>query len=59
METILNVPSELEYLESLVKLARKCKDEEIQQVIHIATILIVPTIKRANINKNHKGKLCI
>jgi hypothetical protein len=56
METILNVPSELEYFESLMKLARKCKDEKTQQVIHITTILIVPTIKQAKINRNHKGK---
>ncbi len=56
LEIILNVYSGLEYLEGLVKLARKCKDEENQQVTHIAIILIVPTIKQVSINRNHRGK---
>jgi hypothetical protein len=31
METIMRVPGELEYLEGLVKLARRKKDEEIRR----------------------------
>jgi predicted aspartyl protease len=56
METILNVPNELEYFEGLVKLAKKRKDEETQQVTHITTVFIVPTIKQISINRNHRGK---
>ncbi len=56
LETIIIVLSEFKYLEGLVKLAKKHKDEETQQVIHIVAIHVVPTIKQVNINRNHKGK---
>jgi len=56
LETILTIPNELEYLKGLVKLARKHKDEETEQVIHITTVLITPTIKWISININHIGK---
>jgi hypothetical protein len=56
LETILIILNEFEYLEILVKLARRCKDEEIQQVIHIAKILVIPTIKWVSINRNHRDK---
>ncbi len=55
-ETIIIVLGEFKYFEVLVKLARKHKGEEIQQVTHIVVILVIPTIKWVNINKNHKGK---
>jgi hypothetical protein len=42
LETILNVPSELEYLEGLVKLAIKHKDEETQQVTLLHFLLYPP-----------------
>lgn len=38
LETILTIPGELEYLEGLVKLARKWKDEKTQQVMYISSI---------------------
>jgi hypothetical protein len=44
-ETILIILVELECLEGLVKLAKRCKDEKTQQVIHIVAIHVVPTIK--------------
>lgn len=56
LETILIVLGEFKYLEVLVKLAKRHKDEKIQQVTHIVVILIIPTIKWVNINRNHKGK---
>jgi hypothetical protein len=56
LETLLTILGELEYLEGLVELAIRCKDEEIQQVIHIVVVPVVPTIKRMNINRNHRGK---
>jgi hypothetical protein len=45
LETTLIVLSELKYLEGLVKLAKRRKDEETQQIIHIVAIPILPTIK--------------
>jgi hypothetical protein len=45
LETVLTVPGELDYLEGLVKLARRCKDEKKKQVIHIVVVHVVPTIK--------------
>jgi hypothetical protein len=56
LETILLIPSELEFLEQLVKLPKRYKDEEAQQVTHIFVIPTIPTIKQVNINKYHKGK---
>jgi hypothetical protein len=56
LEMILNVPSKFEYLEVLVKLAKRCKNEEIQQVTHIVGIFVIPTIKWVSINRNHMGK---
>jgi len=56
LEMILIIFSEFEYFEILVKLARRCKDEETQQVTHIVKILVIPTIKWVNINRNHRDK---
>jgi hypothetical protein len=54
MKTILSIPEELEYLESLVKLARK-KDENVK-----ITNLMKPkkplTIRHICINKSHRSK---
>jgi hypothetical protein len=44
-ETILIIPGELEYLEGLVKLAKRWKDEKTQQVIHVSVVTTIPTIK--------------
>jgi hypothetical protein len=55
METIMRIPKELEYLEGLVKLAKRRKDKEIgrNQVVIVNN---TPTIKRTSVNKNYKGK---
>ncbi len=50
MEIILIIPRELEYLEGLVKLARRRKDVEGQRS-QIATIHSTLAIKRVNVNK--------
>jgi predicted aspartyl protease len=55
METILIILEELEYLEGLVKLARKRKDVEGQKN-QVATIHSTPTIKRVSVNKIHRNK---
>lgn len=55
-ETILIIPGELEYLEGLVKLAKRRKDEKTQQVTHISLVDAIPAIKKVCVNKNHKSK---
>jgi hypothetical protein len=55
LETIMTIHDELEYFESLMKWAKKHKDEEVQQVTHVM-IPIFLTIKQVCVNKNHKGK---
>jgi predicted aspartyl protease len=55
METILVFPGELEYLEGLVKLARRRKDAEGQRN-QIATVHSTPVIQRVNVNKTHRNK---
>jgi hypothetical protein len=56
METILSITRELEYLESLVKLARKKHNESIKfaNVIGVEGTL---AIRRMCINKNHRNKI--
>jgi len=55
MEIIMKILGELEYLEGLVKLARKMKDEKAgrDQVAPINSIVVV---RRISVNKNYKGK---
>ncbi len=55
METILMIPGELEYLESLVKLARQKKDSEAieNQVSMVST---TPMLRKIYINKTHWSK---
>ncbi len=55
METILIILEELEYLEGLVKLARRRKDVE-RQKNQIATIHSTPVIKKVSVNKTHHNK---
>jgi hypothetical protein len=55
METIMRIPRELEYLEGLVKLTRRRKDEETGRN-QVVTINNTPTVKRFSVNKNYKGK---
>jgi hypothetical protein len=55
METIMRILGELEYLEGLVKLARKKKDEKTSknQVVTVNNTLVV---KRISVNKTYQEK---
>jgi hypothetical protein len=55
METVTMIPGELEHLESLVKVARKKKDAEMN-ANEVSVALAVPTIRRLSINKAHRSK---
>jgi hypothetical protein len=55
METILSIPSELEYVESLVKLARNKHDKNII-ITNVIGVERMPTIYRICINKSHCSK---
>jgi predicted aspartyl protease len=55
METILLVRGELEHLESLVKLARRRRDAEINEN-QVSMVSTVPTLRRICINKSHQSK---
>jgi len=55
METILLVPGELEHLESLVKLARRRRDSEVNEN-QVSMASAVPTVRRIYINKGHRSK---
>jgi hypothetical protein len=55
METILIILGELEYLEGLVKLARKKKDAKAAHT-QIVIVMDTPTIKQVHINKTHHDK---
>jgi len=56
LEKFLIILGELQYLEGLVKLAKRWKDEEAQQVIHIFVVTTIPTIKHVSVNKNYRDK---
>jgi hypothetical protein len=55
MGTIMKIPEELEYLEGLVKLAKRRKYEEASRN-PVATINSTPVVIRIFINKNYRGK---
>jgi hypothetical protein len=55
METIMKILGELEYLEGLVKLAKRKKDEKAGKN-QVTTINNTPTVKRIFMNKNYKCK---
>ncbi len=52
MESTLVIPGELEYLEGLVKLARRRKDAEGQRN-QVAAIHSTPAIQKVSVNKTH------
>jgi predicted aspartyl protease len=56
METILTIPGELKYLEGLVKLTRRHKNEKHRVFPTNATTQQLPTLHQININKNHRSK---
>ncbi len=51
----MNIPKELEYLEGLVKLARRRKDEKASRN-QVATVNNTPVVRRISINRNYRGK---
>jgi predicted aspartyl protease len=55
METILLILGELEHLESLVKLARRRRDSEVNEN-QVLMVSAVPTLRRICINKIHRSK---
>ncbi len=55
METILLILGELEHLESLVKLARRRRDSEVNEN-QVLMVSAVPTLRRICINKNHRSE---
>ncbi len=55
METILLIPGELEHLESLVKLARRRRDSEVNEN-QVSMVSADPTLRRICINKTHRSK---
>jgi predicted aspartyl protease len=55
METIMKIPGELEYLEGLVKLARRRKDEKTGRN-QVDTINNTPVVNMIFVNKNYRGK---
>jgi hypothetical protein len=55
METILMIPGELEHLESLVKMARRTRDLEVNEN-QVSMVSAVPTLRKICINKTHRSK---
>jgi len=55
METVMMIPSELEQLENLVKVARKKKDAEIEST-QVSMVSAVPILRRICVNKTHRSK---
>ncbi len=49
------IPGELEHLESLVKLARRRKDSEVNED-QVSMVSVVPALKKIYINKTHRSK---
>lgn len=56
METILSIPSELEYLENLVKFTQKKRDDNLNSANLIKSD-DAPTIHRICINKSHRNRI--
>jgi predicted aspartyl protease len=55
MEPIMKIPGELEYLEGLVKMAKRRKDEEVGKN-QVATVNNTTVVRRNSVKKNYKGK---
>jgi hypothetical protein len=55
METILMIPGELEYLESLVKLARRKRDSEAIEN-QVSVVSVISSLRKIYINKTHRSK---
>jgi hypothetical protein len=55
METILLIPGELEHLESLVKLARRRWDSDVNEN-QVSMVSAAPTLRRVCVNKTYRSK---
>jgi hypothetical protein len=55
METVLMIPSELEHLESLVKLARRKRDSETTEN-QVSVVFATPSLRKICVNKTHRSK---
>ncbi len=53
------MPKELVYLEGLVKIAKRLKDEKLWQAFQVASIFVTPTIRRVCVNKTYHNKLTL
>ncbi len=49
------IPGELEHLESLVKMARRTRDLEVNEN-QVSMVSAVPTLRKICINKTHRSK---
>jgi hypothetical protein len=56
METILSIPSELEYLENLVKFVQKKRDDNLNST-NLIKSNHAPTIHNICINKSHRNRI--
>jgi predicted aspartyl protease len=55
METVMMIPSELEQLENLVKVARRRKDSEVENT-QVSMVSAAPALRRICVNKTHRSK---
>ncbi len=55
METILMIPGEQEHLESLVKLARRKRDSEVNEN-QVLMFSVIPSLRKIWVNKTHRSK---
>jgi predicted aspartyl protease len=55
VETVMMIPSELEQLENLVKVARRKKDSEVEST-QGSMVSAAPTLRRIYVNKTHRSK---
>jgi hypothetical protein len=55
METVLMIPSELEHLESLVKLARRIRDLETTEH-QVSVVSATPSLRKICVSKTHRSK---
>jgi hypothetical protein len=56
MENIFTIPKELKYLEGVVKLVQRCKNEKHMVAIIAIMAPNLPIVCMISINKNHKSK---
>jgi hypothetical protein len=55
METVLMIPSELEHLENLVKLARRRRDSKTTEN-QVSVVSAIPSLRKICVSKTHRSK---